>query len=92
MKRVFQLLAAVTMASGVTGCTSISYYAQSLEGHVQIMAARENVAKLIHDPSTLEALRAKLTSAGTIRRFATNELALPENNSYRSYVDMVGTL
>lgn len=76
------------MASGVTGCTSISYYAQSLEGHVQIMAARENVAKLIHDPSTLEALRAKLTSAGTIRRFATNELALPENNSYRSYVDI----
>jgi predicted aminopeptidase len=33
-------------------------------------------------------LRAKLTSASTIRRFATDELALPENNSYRSYVDI----
>ncbi|RJT33384.1 aminopeptidase [Mesorhizobium waimense] len=76
------------MASGVTGCTTISYYAQSLEGHVQIMVARENVGKLIHNPSTPEALRTKLTSASTMRRFATDELALPENNSYRSYVDI----
>ncbi|MDX8525792.1 aminopeptidase [Mesorhizobium sp. MSK_1335] len=76
------------MASGVSGCTSISYYAQSLEGHVQIMAARKNVAKLIRDPSTPKALRGRLTSASAIRRFATDELALPENNSYRSYVDI----
>jgi predicted aminopeptidase len=88
LKRVFRLLAAVIMASGVVGCTSISYYAQSLEGHVEIMAARKNVATLIHDPSTPEALRAKLTSASAIRRFATQELALPDNSSYRSYVDV----
>lgn len=88
MKRVFRLLAAVMVGSAVTGCTSISYYAQSLEGHVKIMAARENVAKLIHDPATPEPLHAKLTSASAIRRFATDELALPENNSYRSYVDI----
>lgn len=82
------MLVVVIMASGVTGCTSISYYAQSLEGHVQIMAARKSVGRLIRDPSTPEALRAKLTSASTIRRFASDELALPENNSYRSYVDI----
>ncbi|MBN9550264.1 MAG: aminopeptidase [Alphaproteobacteria bacterium] len=76
------------MVSGMTGCTSISYYAQSLEGHVEIMAARKNVANLIRDPSTPEALRAKLTSANAIRRFATEELALPDNSSYRSYVDV----
>lgn len=88
MKRVFRLLAAAVMASGVTGCTSISYYAQSLEGHVQIMAARKNVGKLIHDPSTPKALRAKLTSASAIRGFATDELTLPDNSSYHSYVDV----
>ncbi|QPC95231.1 aminopeptidase [Mesorhizobium sp. INR15] len=76
------------MASGVTGCTSISYYAQSLEGHVKIMAARENIGKLIDDPSTPGALRTRLRSASAIRRFAIDELALPENNSYRSYVDI----
>ncbi|WP_246696193.1 aminopeptidase [Mesorhizobium sp. SARCC-RB16n] len=88
MKRVFRLFAAVVMASAVSGCTSISYYAQSLEGHVRIMAAREDVGKLIKAPSTPEALRARLTSASAIRRFATDELALPENSSYHSYVDI----
>ncbi|CDX20517.1 Aminopeptidase [Mesorhizobium plurifarium] len=88
MRRVFRLLAAAVLVSGVAGCTSISYYAQSLEGHVEIMAARKNVATLIHDPSTPELLRAKLTSASAIRRFATEELALPDNSSYRSYVDV----
>lgn len=88
VKRVLQMLAAAIIASGATGCTSISYYAQSLQGHAQIMAARRNVGKLILDPSTPEALRAKLTSASAIRRFATDELALPENSSYRSYVDI----
>ncbi|ESY66462.1 aminopeptidase [Mesorhizobium sp. LNHC232B00] len=87
-KRVFRWLAAVIMASAITGCTSISYYAQSVEGHVRIMAARKSVGRLIRDPSTPETLRAKLTSASAIRRFATDELALPENGSYRSYVDI----
>lgn len=76
------------MATMVAGCTSISYYATSLEGHVQIMAARKSVGSLIQDPSTPEALRAKLTSASAIRRFATDALALPDNSSYRSYVDI----
>lgn len=82
------MLGAAIIASGATGCTGISYYAQSLEGHARIMAAREDVRKLIHDPSTPAALRGKLTSASSIRQFATDELALPENNSYRSYVDI----
>ncbi len=76
------------MVSGVAGCTSISYYATSLEGHMQIMAARKNVGTLIQDPATPETLRAKLASADAIRRFATDELALPDNSSYRSYVDI----
>jgi predicted aminopeptidase len=88
VKRFFRLFAAAILASAIAGCTSISYYAQSVEGHVQLMAARKNVGGLIRDPSTPKALRAKLTSAAAIRRFATDELALPDNSSYRSYVDV----
>ena len=72
----------------LSGCASVSYYAQSLQGHVRIMSARQDVGKLIDDPSTPEALRAQMASATAIRRFATDELALPDNNSYRSYVDV----
>ena len=89
MKRaLFRLIAASIMMSGVTGCTSISYYAQSLQGHVEIMAARKSVAGLIDDPSTPEPLRARMEEASAIRQFATDELGLPDNNSYRSYVDI----
>ena len=84
----YRAIAAVIMVSGLSGCTGISYYAQSLKGHVEIMSARQNVAKLIDDPSTPEALRAKMTSARAIREYATEELALPDNSSYRSYVDI----
>jgi predicted aminopeptidase len=57
------------------------------KGHVEIMTARRNIAKLIGDPSTSEALRARMASARAIRQFATDELALPDN-SYRNYVDI----
>ncbi len=72
----------------LSGCVGASYYAQSLEGHVKIMTARRDVARLIADPSTPEGLRAQMASASAIRQFATDALALPDNRSYRSYVDV----
>jgi predicted aminopeptidase len=88
LQAFFRLVAATILLFGMAGCTSVSYYAQSLEGHVKIMTARRDVAKLIDDPSTPEALRARMASARAIRKFAVDELALPNNNSYRSYVDV----
>lgn len=73
---------------GLVGCTSLSYYAQSLNGHVRIMTARQNIGKLIADPSTPKPLRDRMEEASAIRKFATDELALPDNASYRSYVDI----
>ena len=89
MKRIlFRLISVVCLAVGLTGCTGVSYYADSLKGHVEILAARRNVAKLIDDRSTPEALRAQMTSAAAIRQFASDDLALPDNQSYRSYADI----
>ncbi|AKH99187.1 putative aminopeptidase [Hoeflea sp. IMCC20628] len=73
---------------GLAGCTGVSYYAQTLKGHAQIMTKRQTVAKLIGDASTPEALRERMASARAIRQFATDELGLPDNSSYRSYVDI----
>ncbi|WP_299869676.1 aminopeptidase [uncultured Hoeflea sp.] len=76
------------LTSALSGCIAPSYYAESLGGHLKIMAARQPVAKLIDDPSTSDPLRARMTSASAIRQFAIDELALPDNKSYRSYVDI----
>jgi len=88
MHALVRSLAAIIIAFGTAGCTSVSYYAQSLEGHAKIMTARQDVAQLIEAPSTSEALRAQMVEASAIRKFAVDQLALPDNKSYRSYVDV----
>jgi predicted aminopeptidase len=88
MRAFFRLVVATILVFGVAGCTSVSYYAQALQGHVKIMSERQDVGKLIENPSTPEALRDRMVSALEIRQFATDELALPDNKSYRSYVDV----
>lgn len=89
MKRIFfRVVFAFGLVSGLSGCIGVGYYAQSLKGHVEIMAARQDVATLIDDASTPEALRARMASARAIRQFATGALDLPDNASYRSYVDI----
>jgi len=88
MFRAFsRLTAAVLLLLALQGCTGISYYAQSVDGHVKLLAARQNVDKLIADPSQPRDLRAEMAAARDIRRYASDELALPDNDSYRSYVD-----
>ncbi len=82
-----RLIAVVTLVAA-SGCTSLSYYAQSLNGHLNVMASRRNVDRLIDDPSTPDALRARMVSARLIRQFASDELGLPDNASYRSYADV----
>lgn len=83
----FRLIAAAALLTGLYGCTGVSYYAQSLNGHLKIVSARQQVDDLIDDPTKPAALRAQMALASDIRQFATDELALPDNNSYRTYVD-----
>lgn len=86
LQRVLLVAAMLVLA----GCTSASYYAQSIGGHLDLMSKRQDVGKLVADDSTPAALKQKLARAEAIREFALVELALPDNGSYRSYVD-VGT-
>lgn len=89
MTRIFrQSLLLIALALALSGCIGPGYYAQSLKGHAEIISKRQSVAKLARDPATPGALRARMTSAGAIRQFAVDELALPDNQSYRSYVDI----
>ncbi|MCY0096434.1 aminopeptidase [Hoeflea ulvae] len=88
MQRTFSLILLVILVSPLSGCTGVSYYAQSLSGHVEVMAGRRDVGRLIEDASTPDTLRAKMAAARDIRLFASEALALPDNASYRSYVDI----
>jgi len=78
----------IGMALSLSGCTTLSYYAQSVAGQLRLIAPRQPVDELIRDPHTAEGLRERLLKARAIRDFASRELALPDNASYRGYVDL----
>ena len=72
-----------------SGCSSgLGYYAQSINGHLDVMQRARPVADWLADPATPPALRERLQLAQRLRRFAVDELALPDNPSYTRYADL----
>lgn len=72
----------------VSGCGSLEYYAQAVGGHLEVMRLAVPIEERLREPDTPEPLRAKLAKALAIREFASRELALPDNDSYRRYADI----
>lgn len=82
------LLALLAFALTLPACSNLTYYAQSIVGQWQVLSNRDDIDELIKDPALDETLRQKLTMVLEIRSFASESLALPDNDSYRSYVDL----
>jgi len=68
----------------LSGCETLAYYGQAAGGHLALMARARPVVEVDADP----ALRERLKTAVAIRDFASRELQLPDNGSYRSYADL----
>jgi predicted aminopeptidase len=78
---------AASIALCLGGCGT-PYLMQAASGEWHVMHAREPIAQVIADPKTPAPLRARLTLVSEAREFATRELALPDNQSYRTYADI----
>ena len=52
------------------------------------MSKRQPITRVIAEASTPPALRSQLEAVAAIRDFASRELGLPDNGSYRSYADV----
>lgn len=72
----------------LSGCTTIDYYSQAVRGHLDLVRRAVPIEDRIREAETPGALRAKLERVLAIRDFAARELALPDNGSFRSYVDV----
>jgi predicted aminopeptidase len=68
----------------LSGC----YLMQAAMGQMEIVTKRKPIAAVIASPSTPEPLRKRLEYVSSAREFATHELGLPDNKSYRSYADL----
>jgi len=85
-----KLLRIVLLLAGLTvlpGCGSL-YLLQAARGQAQILVDRRPISEVVADPRTPPALRDTLAEVSTARDFATRELGLPDNRSYRLYADI----
>lgn len=76
------------MVCALAGCATVAWYGQAARGQLEVLAKREDIADKIADPATPESLRARLVTVLEIRRFAVDELGLPDGRSYRLYADL----
>ena len=72
----------------LSGCSSVGYYSQSVQGQLGVMAASRPVEDVVDDSQTPDSVRVQLRALPGLREFAVKELALPESGSYRLYADV----
>lgn len=72
----------------LAGCETFSYLAQAAGGQLSLLGSARPLERILNDPDTPPDLKARLVRAAAIRDFASRELLLPDNGSYRSYVDL----
>jgi predicted aminopeptidase len=77
----------VALLAALQGCGTV-YVAQAARGQFGVMHARRPIAAVIADQKTPAELRARLEEVSAARDFASRDLGLPDNSSYRSYADV----
>ena len=73
------------LCTALTGCGQTGYFAQAAKGQWDIISARQEIEQLLDDPQLDSKLRQQLELIQEIREFASNQLDLPDNRSYRYY-------
>lgn len=97
--KVRALLTALCAAVALSGCATTAaddvdsawrpgYLWQSVAGHLRMLAAARPVDEVLADPATPDDLRQRLELSRTLRDYASQHLALPDNASYRRYADL----
>jgi len=87
MRILWPTIVVVTSGALLSGC-AIPYYWQAVGGHLGLLAKRTPIETVIQDQGTSSVTQEALREVLEIRRFALEELGLPDNGSYQSYVDL----
>ena len=80
------VLAAATVL--LASCAQIDYYLQAAQGQIALLADARPIDEWLADPAVADKLKLRLTKAREIRRYAAQELGLPDNDSYKNYADL----
>ena len=85
-RTVAAALAAATLLAA--GCSAPSYYLQAIGGQLELWREARPVEEVASGAGSTPELRGKLARAQAIRDYASRELGLPANGSYRKYADL----
>jgi predicted aminopeptidase len=88
LARSWPWLLAALLAGALGGCSTLGYYAHLAAGETGVLVRRRPIARVIANPHTAPALRARLQLALQARAFASDALGLPRNRSYTLYADL----
>jgi predicted aminopeptidase len=82
--RICVLCVLVLIGVSLDGC----YLLESAQGQLALMSKRRPIARVVADPGTPADVRLQLEAVAQIREFASRNLHLPDNGSYRTYADV----
>jgi predicted aminopeptidase len=88
MRRWLVRLLTISFVLSSTGCAQLSYYAQATQGQLGLVASAKPIDQWLADPNVSDQLKQRLTRTQQIRKFAVQELELPDNGSYTKYADL----
>jgi predicted aminopeptidase len=80
--------ALLLVVASAAGCSSVGYYFQAVNGQMELARKARPIPDVISDPGTTAELKARLGQITQMRDFASQELHLPNNGSYRRYADI----
>ncbi|MGP1684369.1 MAG: aminopeptidase [Giesbergeria sp.] len=83
-----QLLLLAALALMLGGCGNLRYYSQALSGQLDLLRRATPIEEELRRDAVPAAIKAKLRSVLRMREFASRELALPDNGSYKRYADL----
>jgi len=82
------IVAAASAALMLSSCSSLSYYTQAAQGQLELLTDSRPIDDWLADPATKPTLRHRLEAARQIRRYAIQELKLPDNGSYTNFTNL----
>jgi predicted aminopeptidase len=72
----------------LSGCADLGYYLHVANGQLDLISKRRPIAQVVTDEETPDHLRQQLELVLKVRRFAFDQMHLPESGSYDSYADL----
>lgn len=72
----------------LSSCQTVEFYSQGIRGQAEILWKSRRIDQVLADPSVGPAVKNQLVAVQGIRRFASDHLALPGDESYGTYADL----